>query len=61
MLSHYSKQLLEAVSCLHSKGVVHNDIRPSVVYFESGGKIKLGGSNIIKRCTFVVVVVVIAM
>ncbi len=51
MLSRYSKQLLEAVNCLHSKGIVHNDIRPSVVYFDSGGNIKLGGSNFIKRCT----------
>lgn len=48
-LTHYSKQLLEALSCLHSKGIVHNDICPSVIFFDNGGSIKLGGSNIIKR------------
>ena len=61
MLSCYSKQLLEAVSCLHSRGIVHNDIRPSVVYFDSGGRIKLGGSNVIKRWHVVVVVAVVGV
>ncbi|XP_064390621.1 eIF-2-alpha kinase GCN2-like isoform X2 [Halichondria panicea] len=46
---HYSKQLLEALSYLHGQGIVHNDLRPSLVFFETGGSIKLGGHGIVKR------------
>lgn len=48
-LRRYCRQLLEAVSYLHSQGIVHNDIKPSLVFFDSGGFIKLGGFSIIKR------------
>ena len=41
--------LLEAVSYLHSQGVVHNDIRPSLVFLDAGGTLKLGGFAVIKR------------
>ena len=47
-LCHYTKQLLEALSYLHSQGIVHNDLRPSLVFLDGGG-VKLGGFSIVKR------------
>lgn len=48
-LCHFTKQLLEALSYLHSQGIVHNDLRPSLVFMDGGG-VKLGGFSIVKRC-----------
>ncbi|CAI8051833.1 eIF-2-alpha kinase GCN2 [Geodia barretti] len=48
-LRRYCRMLLEAVSYLHSQGVVHNDIRPSLVFLDAGGTLKLGGFAVIKR------------
>uniref|UniRef100_A0A1X7TDC2 Protein kinase domain-containing protein n=1 Tax=Amphimedon queenslandica TaxID=400682 RepID=A0A1X7TDC2_AMPQE len=45
----YSKQLLEAVAYLHSQGIVHNDIRPSLVFIDPVQGVKLAGHTIIKR------------
>ena len=45
----YCRMLLEALSYLHSHGVVHNDVRPSLVFVDVGGAIKLGGFTVIKR------------
>ena len=50
-LCHYTKQLLEALSYLHSQGIVHNDLRPSLVFLDGGG-VKLGGFSIVKRYIF---------
>ena len=47
-LCQYSKQLLEALNYLHSQGIVHNDLQPSLVFLD-GGRVKLGGFTIIKR------------
>jgi serine/threonine protein kinase len=47
-LCHYTKQLLEALSYLHSQGIVHNDLRPSLVFLDGGG-VNLGGFSIVKR------------
>ena len=41
--------LLESLSYLHSHGVVHNDIRPSLAFLDVGGALKLGGFAVIKR------------
>ena len=47
--------LLEALSYLHSHGVVHNDVRPSLAFLDVGGAIKLGGFAVIKRLKIVMV------
>ena len=48
-LRQYCRMMLEALSYLHSHGIVHNDVRPSLVFLDVGGAIKLGGFAVIKR------------
>lgn len=41
MLVEYSKQLISALSCLHSNKIAHHDIKPDNILIDSYGRIKL--------------------
>jgi mitogen-activated protein kinase kinase kinase 4 len=38
----YTRQLLEAVNCLHEHGIVHRDIKSANIFLTSDGNLKLG-------------------
>lgn len=48
-LRRYTKQLLEAIYCLHSHGTVHKDIKLSSLLLDSIGHLKLAGAGVVKR------------
>jgi translation initiation factor 2-alpha kinase 4 len=48
-LHYFSKQLLEGLSYLHLQGIVHNDLRPSLVFVDPDEGAKLAGYTIVKR------------
>ncbi|XP_077990931.1 eIF-2-alpha kinase GCN2-like [Glandiceps talaboti] len=48
-LRHYSIDILEALQYLHSKGVVHKDLKAASVFIDSEGRLRLADYSIGKR------------
>jgi serine/threonine-protein kinase ULK4 len=45
----FGRDLLAAMQHLHSKGIIHCDLKPSNVLLDENGAIKLGGFSVARR------------
>jgi serine/threonine-protein kinase ULK4 len=45
----FGRDLLAAMQHLHSKGIIHCDLKPSNILLDENGAIKLGGFSVARR------------
>ncbi|XP_060076346.1 eIF-2-alpha kinase GCN2-like [Ylistrum balloti] len=51
LVKHYAEDLLHALEYIHSKDVVHKSLRPSSVFVDHSGKVRLSDYSVDKRLT----------